>query len=56
MTIQEALNILIKAAEAGQAKGAYSFQDASLILEAIKLITMPPKEPEPEKEPETPNI
>lgn len=37
MTQEQALNILVQATIKGQSKGAYELQEASIILEAIKV-------------------
>jgi len=34
---KQAINVLIQAARIGQSKGAYSLEDASLIMNAIKV-------------------
>ena len=40
---QQAINVLIQAARIGQSKGAYTLEDAALIMNAIKLFV--PEEP-----------
>ena len=42
MDVQQALGILIQAAHDGQAKGAYTLQQAVTIAKAIEVITTPP--------------
>lgn len=39
MTQAAAINVLIQAAEIGRSKGAYSFDDLTLIAQAIKTFT-----------------
>lgn len=41
MKNEQAINILITAARVGQAKGAYTFEEASVINEAIKVFVTP---------------
>ena len=43
----EAINVLIQAAKIGQAKGAYSLEDAALVAGAIRFL-VPPQEVEEE--------
>lgn len=40
-TKEQALNLLIKAVEVAQAKGAYTLEEASLIASAVKVFTQP---------------
>jgi hypothetical protein len=47
---KEAIAVLIKAAEIGQSKGAYTLQDASIIAKAIELFTVPPTQEEQKNE------
>ena len=37
LNAKQAINVLIQAARIGQSKGAYSLEDASLIMNAIKV-------------------
>jgi hypothetical protein len=46
LTQPQAINVLIQAARIGQSKGAFTLEDAELIVKAIKLFT-------PEKPAET---
>ena len=46
---KQAINVLIQAARIGQSKGAYSLEDASLIMNAIKVFI--PAEEETEDDP-----
>ena len=46
---KQAVNVLIQAARIGQSKGAYSLEDASLIMNAIKVFI--PAEEEREDDP-----
>ncbi len=43
LTQQEALQVLVGAANAGQAKGAYTLHDAELISKSIKVFTVQPQ-------------
>ena len=45
-----ALNTLVAAARIGQAKGAYSLEEATAILEAIKVFEQPPPQAAPQAE------
>lgn len=39
MTRKEAISVMLQAAEIGRQKAAYSFDDAALIAQAIKVLT-----------------
>ena len=52
MNKEQAIKILIQAAEVAQTKGAFSLNDASVIANAVSLLL----KPEQTKEPEAPVI
>ena len=41
LTPQQAVKVLINAAQVGQKAGAYSFEDSTLIFQAIGTLTQP---------------
>ena len=41
LTQEQALNLLVQAVRVGQAKGAYSLEDAALLAQAIAVFTPP---------------
>jgi hypothetical protein len=43
--LEVAINILLEAAEIGRLKGAYTFQESSIINEQIIYLTTPPAPP-----------
>jgi hypothetical protein len=45
MNTEQAINILIEAAHAGQKVGAYSLEGSASILQAIKVLTTPAPTP-----------
>ena len=47
LTPQEAVKVLINAVQVGQQKGAYSFEDSTLIFQAINTLTKPAPAPAP---------
>lgn len=46
MDPNQAINILIQAAQDGQARGAYTLQQAGAIIKAIETLTTPPQQEE----------
>ena len=44
LTQEQALNLLVQAVRVGQAKGAYSLEDAALLAQAIAVFTPPAEE------------
>ena len=49
LNAKQAINVLIQAARIGQSKGAYSLEDAALIMNAIKVFI--PENQEGEEDP-----
>ena len=47
MDPNQAINVLIQAAQDGQARGAYTLQQAGAIIKAIETLTTPPQQEEP---------
>lgn len=47
MDPNQAISVLIQAAYDGQAKGAYTLQQATVIAKAIETLTTPPVQEEP---------
>ena len=43
-SVEQAISVLVQAAKIGQAKGAYSLEDASMIAQAIQ--SLAPKQPD----------
>jgi hypothetical protein len=50
--LENAINILLEAVEIAQRKGAYSFEESSVIFQQVKFLTTPPVEEAEELEAE----
>jgi|TARA_R110000823_G_scaffold196772_1_gene328067 hypothetical protein len=50
--LENAINILLEAVEIAQRKGAYSFEESSVIFQQVKFLTTPPVEEAEEVEAE----
>tara|TARA_R110001592_G_scaffold162601_1_gene396215 strand:+ start:18366 stop:18590 length:225 start_codon:yes stop_codon:yes gene_type:complete len=51
LNFKQAINVLIQAVRIGQTKGAYSLEDATLIMKAVNVFVPPATETEKVKEP-----